>query len=151
MTLLWDRYHLGERTFLQARPITLRLGRRTLHTNTVNVSVAVAFAIMGGLVLYLADTGTMTTGRGFQVVLGDGVATALRHIEIWTAPVPEVLLGLALLAVAAVFVTATLRDRRRPSPEEVADEGAQATTSSIPSPNADRSPRCHDHTTSSKG
>ena len=36
------------------------------------------------------------------------------RIEQWVAPVPEPLLGLAVLALAAVFVGATLRDRRRP-------------------------------------
>jgi cytochrome c-type biogenesis protein len=115
MALAWDRFRLGERRFLQARPVTLRAAGRTLHTNTINVGVAAAFAVMGGFVLYLAGTGTMTSGPGFQVAMGRGLASLFSRIEQWVAPVPEPLLGLAVLALAAVFVGATLRDRRRPS------------------------------------
>lgn len=118
MALLWDRFRLGERRFLQARPVTLHLPRgRTLRTNTINVAVAAAFAIMGGFVLYLADTGTMTTGPGFQVAIGTGLAVAFTQIEAWLAPVPEALLGLGLVVLAGVFVIATLR-RRRPDPRQ---------------------------------
>ena len=37
MALLWDRFHLGERRFLQARPVHLHVAGRTLVTNTINV------------------------------------------------------------------------------------------------------------------
>jgi cytochrome c-type biogenesis protein len=112
MALLWDRFHLGERRFLQARPVTLPLPRgRKIHTNTINIGVAVAFAIMGGFVLYLADTGTMTTGTGVQAAIGTWLAATFAQIQTWVAPVPEAILGLALLLLAAVFVVATLRRR----------------------------------------
>ena len=71
---------------------------------------------MGGFVLYLANTGTMTGGPGFQVALGRSLARVFARVEAWTAPVPEPVLGLAVLAIAAVFVVATLRDRHRPNP-----------------------------------
>ena len=115
MALAWDRFHLGERRFLQAKPVTLRAGNHELHTNTINIGVAAAFAIMGGFVLYLAGTGTMTSGPGFQVAIGRGLSSLFATIEAWVEPVPEPVLGVAVLALAAVFVTATLRDRRRPS------------------------------------
>ncbi|MFN8169331.1 MAG: cytochrome c biogenesis CcdA family protein [Candidatus Nanopelagicales bacterium] len=112
MALLWDRFRLGERRFLQAKPVTLHLPRgREIHTNTVNVIVAIAFAVMGGFILYLADTGSMTTGPGFQVAIGEWLATLFAQVEIWTAGVPEPILGAALLAIAGVFVWATLRPR----------------------------------------
>ena len=113
MALLWDRYRLGERRFLQARPIRLRVAGRTLVTNTVNVVVAAGFAVMGGFVLYLANTGQMTSGPGVQVAMGRGLSRVFRRIETWTAPVPEPLLGLVVLALASLFVYATLRDRHR--------------------------------------
>jgi cytochrome c biogenesis protein CcdA len=114
MALLWDRFSLGERRFLQAKPVTLRLPRaRVIHTNTVNVIVAIAFAVMGGFILYLADTGSMTTGPGFQVGIGQWLATVFAQVEVWTAGVPEPLLGAALLALVGVFVWATLRPRHR--------------------------------------
>ena len=116
MALLWDRFHLGERRFLQARPVRLRLAGRTLVTNTINVGVAVAFTLMGGFVIYLANTGTMTGGPGFQVAIGRGLARTFQRIATWTEPVPEPVLGLAVLALAGVFIYATLRDRHRPAP-----------------------------------
>lgn len=118
MALAWDRLRLGEQRWMQARPVRIRLAGRTLVTNTVNVAVAVVFAAMGGFVIYLATTGTMTGGPGFQVAIGRFLTRVFARIEAWTAPVPEPILGLAILGVAAVFVVATLRDRHRPAPDE---------------------------------
>ena len=60
----------------------------------------------------------MTGGPGFQVAIGRLLTRVFARIEVWTAPVPQPILGLGLLALAAVFIVATLRDRRRPAPEE---------------------------------
>ena len=121
MALLWDRFRLGERRFLQARPVRLRLAGKVLATNTINIAVAVAFTVMGGFVIYLANTGQMTGGPGFQVSIGKGLSEVFARIETWTDPVPEPVLGLAVLALAAVFVIATLRDRHRPDASTDAD------------------------------
>jgi cytochrome c-type biogenesis protein len=56
----------------------------------------------------------MTGGPGFQVAIGRVLARLFRRIEIWTAPVPQPVLGLALLALAAAFAVAALHGRRRP-------------------------------------
>lgn len=111
MALLWDRFRLGERRWLQARPVTLHVAGRTLVTNTVNALVAAGFAVMGTFVLYLANTGQMTGGPGFQVGIGKGLERVFIRIETWVDPVPEPVLGLAVLGLALVFVLATLRDR----------------------------------------
>lgn len=111
MALAWDRFRLGERRFLQARPIRLHLGTRTLVTNTVNLVVAVAFTVMGLFVIYLAGSGEMTSGPGFQGALGRRLAGVFAWVEKVAAPVPEAVLGLVILALAAVFVYFTLRDR----------------------------------------
>ena len=116
MALLWDRFHPGERRFLQARTVRLRVAGRTLVTNTVNIAVAIGFTVMGGFVIYLADSGQMTTGPGFQVAIGRGLSGVFQRIETWTDPVPEPLLGLTVLALAGVFIYAALRDRHRPPP-----------------------------------
>jgi cytochrome c biogenesis protein CcdA len=134
MALLWDRFRLGEHRFLQAKPVTIPLPRgRALHTNTINVGVAIAFAIMGGFVLYLADTGSMTSGPGFQVAIGTGLGVVFAQLQSWLAPVPEPILGLALLALAASFVWATLH--RRPA-------GSTDASHSTPSANGDTA-HCH--------
>ena len=118
MALVWDRYQLGERRWLQARPVRFRVAGRVLATNTVNLAVAVTFALMGGFVLYLANTAQMTGGPGFQVAIGKGLERVFTRIEIWTDPVPEPVLGLAVLALAAAFVVATLRGRGTPPPDD---------------------------------
>ncbi|WP_121258986.1 cytochrome c biogenesis CcdA family protein [Nocardioides ferulae] len=113
MALLWDRYRLGEKRFLRAKPVRIRMAGRVLATNTVNVVVAAAFAVMGIFVIYLANTGQMTGGPGFQVAMGKGLERVFTRIEVWTDPVPEPVLGLVVLALASVFIVATLRDRHR--------------------------------------
>jgi cytochrome c biogenesis protein CcdA len=133
MALLWDRFRLGERRFLQARPVRLRLGGRVLATNTINLVVAAGFTIMGIFVIYLAGSGTMTSGPGFQAATGRSLAGLFERLEQWVSPVPEPLLGVGVMALAAVFVVATLRDRGHPQHERgtdptAADDGVPADT-----------------------
>lgn len=113
MALMWDRFHLGERKFLKARPVRIHVGRHILATNTVNLVVAAAFTVMGLFVMYLASSGKMTSGGGFQVAFGKRLASTFGWVEKVTAPIPEAILGLFVLALAGVFVYATLRNRPR--------------------------------------
>jgi cytochrome c-type biogenesis protein len=140
MALIWDRARLGERRFLQARPVRFHLAGRTLATNTINLAVAVGFTVMGGFILHLAGTGQMTGGPGFQVATGQALARLFARIETWTTPVPDPLLGVALLALAAVFVHTTLTDHRRRPP---AHQTAPAVTTDPVV--AQPAPACHPH------
>ena len=113
MALAWDRLGLRDKSWLRARPVRLRLPGRTLVTNTVNIAVAVGFAVMGGFVIYLASAETMTAGPGFQAAIGRWLSHQFEQVQRWLTPVPEPILGLAVLAIAGVFVWATVTDRRR--------------------------------------
>jgi cytochrome c biogenesis protein CcdA len=113
MALLWDKMRLRDRAWLRARPIRLRVGGRTLQTNTVNVAVAAAFAVMGGFVIYLAGAQQMTAGPGFQVAIGRWLSTMLERIQHWLSPVPEPILGLLVIGIAGAFVWASLIDWRK--------------------------------------
>jgi cytochrome c-type biogenesis protein len=124
MALLWDRFHLGERKFLKARPVRLHFGTHILATNTVNLVVAAGFTVMGLFVMYLAGSEQMTSGPGFQVAFGKRLASVFKWIETVTAPVPEAILGLVVLAIAGVFVYATLRNRPRKGEPPFAPEDA---------------------------
>jgi cytochrome c-type biogenesis protein len=124
--LVWDRFELGSRHWLRARPVRLRVGGRQLVTNTVNIVVAIAFAVMGVLVLLLAGSGEMTRGPDAQVAVGRALDRAADRLLDVTDGVPEPLLGLVVLALAALFVTATLRDRHRPAPLLDGDERGDA-------------------------
>ena len=138
MALLWDRARLGERKLFRAKLVRIRLGTGLLVTNTLNVGVAVAFAVMGGVIIDLAGSADMTGGTAFQASAGQALADVFLRIQRWTAPVPESVLGLALLALAAVFDWATLVGRRRhPAPP-----AGDLTTA------GDDSPSCHDTSTS---
>jgi hypothetical protein len=77
----------------------------------------------------------MTGGPGFQIAIGEFLTRVFGRIETWTSSVPEPVLGLAVLTLAAVFVVAMLRGRRSPEP------AAEAPTKS-----ADE-PACHHHDT----
>ena len=137
MALLWDRFRLGERTFLKARPVRLHFGARILATNTVNLMVAAAFTVMGLFVMYLAGSGEMTSGPGFQVAFGRRLASVFGWVEEVTAPIPEAALGFLVLALAAVFVNATLRYR----------PGRGESVSSAEDADSQDSPSCHEPTT----
>lgn len=116
MALAWDRLRLRDKTWLKAQPVRLRVAGRTLVTNTVNIAVAVAFAVMGTFVIYLAGAQQMTSGPGFQAAIGRWLSRQFEQLQQWLAPVPEPVLGLLVLAIAAVFVWATLTDRRKGQP-----------------------------------
>ena len=87
---------------MRAKPVRLRLGRYSLFTNTINVAVAV----MGGFVIYLANAERMTGGPGFQVAVGRDLTRVFARIEVWTSGVPDPVLGLAVLALAAIAALA---------------------------------------------
>lgn len=124
MALVWDKAKLGERRFLQAKTVRVRLGSRTVVTNTLNIAVAIAFVGMGGFVSALAGSSDMTGGTEAQSTAASALTAAFMWIQNAVAPVPEPLLALALLAVTGIFVWATLVDRagrRRRSAEGAAD------------------------------
>jgi cytochrome c-type biogenesis protein len=112
--LLWDRLRLGERRLFQAKPVRLRITGKTIDTNTVNVAVAIAFALMGVFVLFLAANGNTTVAPSFQLSIGRWLSDAFTRIVTILDPVPEPILGLALLGLAAVFVLLGVRGRRAP-------------------------------------
>jgi cytochrome c biogenesis protein CcdA len=113
LALVWDRFDLGERRFLTARAVHLRVGPLRWATNTVNLAVSVVFAGMGAMVLWLAATGETTSAPGAQLAAGRLLSRVFARIEGWVAPVPEPLLGVGLLTLVSIFVLSSLHDRRR--------------------------------------
>lgn len=142
MALVWDKARLSERRWLRAKPLHLRLGARTVRTNTVNLAVAVAFTVMGLPVIGLAGSPDMTRGTDAQYAAGAGLTGLAGRVLDWLSPVPEPLLGLGLFALAGVFVWATLRDRRAREPRVAAYELDDEQTDAQPTPST---PECHAH------
>ena len=113
VALLWDRLRLGERRLLAGREVTLHLGRASIRTTTVNVVLAVAFGVMGIGVILLALTGAETTAPGFQLAIGRWLARAFGSLLRGFGGVPEPLLGLGLIAVAALVGILGIRGARK--------------------------------------
>ena len=113
LALVWDRFDLGERRFLTARPVHLRICGVRWTTNTVNLAVAAVFSAMASLVFWLAATGEAASAPDAQLWVGRALSRLFARLQAWLAPVPEPLLGTGLLALAAVFVGVGLHDRRQ--------------------------------------
>ncbi len=132
MALVWDAAHLGTRRWVRARPVTVRVPGHVLHTNTINIAVATAFVAMGVGVISLAGSATMTgNATWFQRAAGDGVTGFAQSVLSWLAPVPEPVLGVGLLGLAAVFIWFTLRDRRRPAPPPETEDTKPTTSPEV--------------------
>ena len=144
MALLWDRARLGERKWMRTRTVRFTVAGRRFVTTTLNIGVAVAFAVMGGFVIALANSRNMTGGTAAQDAAARGLTRLFLSIEGWLGPVPEAVVGLGLLAVAAGFVWFTLADRRRrPGPPPVTSEDEVRA--------AEHGSSCHDDTTAAAG
>lgn len=144
MALLWDRARLGERKWMRTRTVRFTIAGRRFATTTLNIGVAVAFAVMGGFVIALANSRSMTGGTAAQDAAARGLTRLFLTIEGWLGPVPEAVVGLGLLAVAAGFVWFTLADRRRrPGPPPAPSE--------VDIPAAEHGSTCHDDTTAAAG
>ncbi len=137
MALVWDATGLRTKP-LVAKPLRLRFGRWALATNTINLAVAIGFTVMGSIIIYLANTGTMSGGTEVQVVTGRALATWFAQIEGWLKPVPEPVLGLGLLLLAGIFIWGTLIGRRKhpggTASGEAQDVVAMPTSPSEPAP-----------------
>ncbi|MDT0167357.1 cytochrome c biogenesis CcdA family protein [Actinotalea sp. AC32] len=148
MALVWDKARLGERKLLRARPVRIRVAGRTIATNTLNIAVSIGFVVMGVFVIALAGDTDMTGGTDAQDVAAGTLTDVFLAVQTWVSPVPEPVLGLGLLALAAVFVWATLAGRRRqrhqpstlPGTAQSADSEAAIVAGDAPSPS---SPTCH--------
>lgn len=114
MALLWDRAKLGEKRFLRARPVRFRIAGKLVATNNLNVAVAIAFVVMGAFVIALAGSADMTGGTAPQAWASSALTDVFSRVQTFLSPVPEPILGVGILALAALFVWATLSDRRMP-------------------------------------
>ena len=113
MALAWDRFDLGERKLFESRVVKLRIAGRRIVTNTANIAVAVAFTLMGALVITLGITGETTAAPDAQLAMGRWLSRTFDALLRRLDPVPEPVLGLLLLAVAGSFVYAAIRPQER--------------------------------------
>lgn len=150
MALAWDRFRLGDKKFLRAKPVQFTVLGRTIFTNTLNIAVAIAFVIMGVFVIALAGSTDMTGGTAAQDWFSKTLTNIFASVQEALNPVPEPIQGLALVAIAGVFVWGTLADRHMPwsrrtpvqdpyaADDSGTPEGGHTTPASSPAPH------CHE-------
>lgn len=152
MALGWDALRLGERSFLRAKPIRLRIARWEWTTNTVNLLVAIAFAVMGIAIIALANDPDMTGGTAVQSAIAAGLTDFFLRLQALTAPIPEVVQALLLFALAGFFVWVTLigrrRSRRRNQGTQAPESPATASCHAESAAGNDPAPTCHTTTRS---
>lgn len=138
MALLWDKARLGERRFWRARPVRIRVAGRVLVTNTINIVVAVGFAVMGVAIIGLANEPDMSRDNAAQSWASEQLTAVFLRLQEWASPVPEWVQALLLFLVVGGLVAATLTDRRRAV--AAGDEPAPSChqTTSVPSPRTHR-------------
>ncbi|WHP16494.1 cytochrome c biogenesis CcdA family protein [Cellulomonas sp. ES6] len=144
MALIWDKARLRDRRWMSPKLVRVRLAGWTLVTNSLNIAVAVGFTVMGVAVILLAGSPDMTRGTEAQAAIGRGLTTVFSRFEDWSSPIPEPVLGLGLVALAALFVWGTLSERRRS--RTTSSPAAENTPEDTHEPHAAGENSCHgDH------
>lgn len=113
VTLLWDRSRLADRGRLAGREVAWSLGTRRYHTTTTGLVAAALFAVMAVVLAVVAATGATLAPafqRGVAAWIQDTLSPVVRALE----PVPDVVVGLVLVGVAAAAVAYSGR-RRHPA------------------------------------
>jgi cytochrome c-type biogenesis protein len=119
LALAWDRLGPKGRDQLRGKERRLRVAGRTLTVTTLDLVAASMFSAMGVALVVIGITGT-TLAPTAQVAIGTWLQDRLAPLVGWLEPVPDVVIGFALVAVAAVAVA--ISGRRR-TPDTV-DESA---------------------------
>lgn len=132
MTLVWDRLSLGDRQMFRGRDVEWRLAGRRFRTNTINLVAAGLFAAMGIVLFVVAATGA-SLAPSFQAEIGTWLEDRLMPLVRWMEPVPDALVGLALVAVAvgAVVLSGRRRAFEEPTGERSCHESTQETAGSL--------------------
>lgn len=110
LTALWDRLGGRDLKILQGRPVTYRLAGRTVTTTTLDLAVAGLFAAMGAVLLAVAALGA-TLAPTFQVGVGQAIKSWSERALSFLGPVPDAVVGLGLLLLAAAALALSVRRR----------------------------------------
>lgn len=119
MTVLWDRLGLGDRPTFRGREVQWSLAGRTFTTNSINLVASGLFAVMAVVLIIVSFTGD-TIAPTFQAGIGTWIEDLLMPVVKWIEPIPDLVIGLALLGIAVGAVAISGRRRRV---EENGEEG----------------------------
>lgn len=141
-TLWWDRSRLAVSERLRGRRLIWRLGSRTYATTTVSAVAAAMFAVTGVVLAGLAVTGARPA-PGFQVSLAGWLQDRFEPVVRALEPVPDLVVGLVLIGVAAAAVTISGRRRRPASPEDEASNPKEGVDEQDDDRTPTDEPQCH--------
>jgi cytochrome c-type biogenesis protein len=116
LALAWDRFGARLRDRMQGGERQFRLGGRTLVVTTLNLVAAVMFGLLGITLIALGATGA-TLAPTAQVAVGTWLQDRLLPFVGWLEPIPDVVVGLVLIAFAGAAIAISGR-RRRPTTQD---------------------------------
>ncbi len=111
LTAIWDRAGLSDRPLFRGRPVRWHLGGREFVTNTFDLLAAAMFSLMGIVLLGVAITGA-TVATDFQIGIATWLEDRLEPVIAFLEPVPELIIGAALVAIGIGAAAASGRSRR---------------------------------------
>ena len=118
MAALWDRLGTRGRVRLQGRRRTLRLAGRTVTLTTLDIVSAGVYAVMGVALVVIGIAGTSLAPSG-QAAIGAWIEARLTPLVRWLDPIPDVVVGLGLVALA---IGAVVLSGRRRNPDTANQE-----------------------------
>ena len=143
LTLLWDRADLTSRLSGRSRTVTVGLGRWQRVVGVMDAVVAGMFGVMGIALIVLGSTGTLLTPT-FQVGIGQTLRGWLDPVVAAMDPVPDLVIGGVLVALAVGALWFSARPRRTDEQlDETSDDEVAARAAAVPTEEAHEPPACH--------
>jgi len=118
LALFWDRLGTRGRDRLQGRERRLTIAGREVTITTLDLVGAAVYTVMGLGLVTIGLTGT-TLAPPSQIAIGDRIEDLLAPMIQWLEPVPDLIVGLALVAIAVAAIA--ISGRRRSPPAEDPD------------------------------
>lgn len=124
LAVAWDRLGVGGRERLRGRERRIRLLGRSVTVTTLDLVAAAMFSLMGIALIFLGVTGT-TLAPTAQASVGIWLQDRLSPVVDVFDPVPDVIIGLALVAVGVVAVAISGRRRKPATDNESPSDGSR--------------------------
>ena len=116
LALFWDRLGARRRESLGGRERHLRIAGRDFTITTLDLVAAAGYTVMGLALVVIGLTGT-TLAPTSQAAVGTWIEDLLTPLVRWLEPVPDLVVGLALVTMAAAAIAISGR-RRSPRSED---------------------------------